>query len=98
MDDKYPEKENGGEILPLCLSLAFSLTSLQRLEANCSFALGISSKKVASLDSCEWCLVSLWDSVLAFSLRKETSRMVHKLGFSFIGLLGKTSMGPSNMV
>ena len=88
-------KGNGGEILPLCLSLAFSLTSLQRLEASCLSASSISSKRVAPLEACELCFVSLLDSILVFSLLEETSKMVSKLGFSLIGPLGKTGMGPS---
>ena len=76
----------------------FPLTSLQRLDAMSSSTAGISSRKVASQEACESCSGSALDFVLALSHLEENSSMVSRLGFSFTSLLGKTSMGPSNMV
>ena len=90
--------ENGGEPIPLLALSVLPLTSLQRLDAISSSAAGISSRKVASQEACESHSHSALDSVLAFSHPEETSSMVSKLGFSFLGPLGRIGIGPSIMV
>ena len=80
--------ENGGEPIPLLALSVFPLASLQRLDAMSSSAAGISSRKVASQEACESCSSSALDSILALSRLEETSSMVSRLGFSFLGPLG----------
>ena len=91
-------KENGGEPIPLLALSVFPLTSLQRLDAMSSSATGISSRKVASQEACESCSGSALDSILALSHVEETSSMVSRLGFNFLGPFGSIGTGPSIMV
>ena len=80
--------ENGGEPIPLLALSIFPLTYLQRLDAMSSSIAGISSKRLASQEASESCSGSALDSVLALSHLEETSSMVSRLGFSFLGPLG----------
>ena len=74
--------------MPLLALSIFPLTSLQRLDAISSSAAGISSRKVASHEACESHSGSALDFVLALSHLEETSSMVSRLGFNFLGPLG----------
>ena len=69
--------------MPHLALFVFSLTSLQRLDARSSSAVGISSKKVASQEVCESCSGSALDSVLALSCLEETFNMVSRLASTF---------------
>ena len=71
--------------MPLLALFVFPLTSLQRLDAISLSAASISSRKVASHAACESNSGSALDSVLPLSRPDETSNMVSKLGFSFLG-------------